>query len=562
MFDQDEFYNSDTLSMAIQQDDMSSSHASSSNPDSLYAPPSPRTLHCVAQKDLVSHYTSLRNVLPLSLNGASDPAAQGETPKSTNALQTFLPLPHSDPSYDMYQATVEPTKSSPEPLSSGSFRVVSRDPPPVTISSCTPIDGNSRIRLKEKSTRAKIDLTDPFAEEKYEQPVVSLQARLSEKRKHNSDLRDISRKLGTAFTAKKSHNSEGPAPVASKIWCYEHYTNDTCFGEAKRREGSKYVSSQPPIVNGQSTRAQLRPFTDFPPSGKVLAGTLRLPNCYTCTYNENARHVHDIEEENRYRQILKSRAEEQRKEQGKNRLRVQEERWRRQTQTEWCWSGPAAKSSVVMSSPTATWIEDVSDMRSNPSTSARSKDEDMAVPATGAFSKACVQAIEDLAPPKVDLKDELKAESKTLTPSEQNSTSGQTPGLRFLAHPVNTEEILCGTDVNLPQAQANLDSAAPKVEPDISTSPASPVAFSHRRASGHDGLAEADSAAKVPSPAHKKNAELYTERSKLRSAARKLVAAERQAEENAQWDDVDLSDDEEWDKVAADEGDGWELLEK
>jgi hypothetical protein len=52
------------------------------------------------------------------------------------------------------------------------------------------------------------------------------------------------------------------------------------------------------------------------------------------------------------------------------------------------------------------------------------------------------------------------------------------------------------------------------------------------------------------------------ERVKLRIQASRIIAAQQQADEDAQWDNVDLSEDEEWDKVAADEGAEWEVLER
>lgn len=76
-------------------------------------------------------------------------------------------------------------------------------------------------------------------------------------------------------------------------------------------------------------------------------------------------------------------------------------------------------------------------------------------------------------------------------------------------------------------------------------------------------MGKADTAAKAASAAAKTKAEQTKGRLRLCDAAKKILAAQEQAEEDAQWDNVDLSDDEGWDKVAEDEAaEKWEVLEK
>ena len=128
-------------------------------------------------------------------------------------------------------------------------------------------------------------------------------------------------------------------------------------------------------------------------------------------------------------------------------------------------------------------------------------------------------------------------------------------------------------------APASSTVAAPKDKPKSFTSPVNLVKISppsvpssdarakspasYSRADCVQALGKAGTAAKVASPAPKTKAELYKERTRLRNAARKILAAQEQAEEDAQWDNIDLSDDEGWDKVAEDEAaEKWEVLEK
>ncbi|KAJ4381754.1 hypothetical protein N0V86_003119 [Didymella sp. IMI 355093] len=83
-----------------------------------------------------------------------------------------------------------------------------------------------------------------------------------------------------------------------------------------------------------------------------------------------------------------------------------------------------------------------------------------------------------------------------------------------------------------------------------------------------EGVSVLDAPTKtVPSPqmfhrSPKTAVQQNVERIKLRIQAKKIIAAQQQADEDAQWDNIDLSDDEEWDEVAADENTEWEMLEK
>lgn len=328
---QAELYDSDTLSTDVLHNDMSAGRESSSTSDSLYAPPSPRTLRCVAHNRSTSQYISLCDVPPLRLDGSSDAAVHCETSTSNRAPSTVFPPTQSYPYYSSRGTPAAPALLPSDPIPKGSLRVLNRDPPPLIVSSSTPLDGNSWIRLKVKPTRATIGSTNLFTEEMQKRPIANLQAHLNEKRRVNAELDDVTQQLQRAFKD---------------------------FSEAQERDGSKQLAS-PLIINGQSASAQCRSVFDAPPPGKVLAGAIRLPNCYSCMCNETARHLHDIEDENRYKENLERQAEEQllqRRKREKERLRAQEE-LRRQTQS--TWSGPG--SPIIARTPTMTWIEDVRD---------------------------------------------------------------------------------------------------------------------------------------------------------------------------------------------------------
>jgi len=337
---EDELYDSDTLSTDVQNGDMSSSRESSSTADSLYAMPSPRTLRYIAQNpQKKSEYTSLHDVPLLSLDGASDPAAHRGTPLSSKAPSTILPPALSNPCYNKYESSFAPAESLSGTIPKGPLRVVNGDPTLLIASSSAVTDGTSRIRLKEKSTRGTIEFTNPFVEKKQEYPMASLQATPTEKRRVNAELDDMTQQLQNAF--KEFHETE--------------------------KLGIQ-LSSQSPIANGQSSSTGYRSVFGAPPPGKVLAGSLRLPNCYTCMYNGAARHLHNIEEEKRHKETLERRAEEellQRRRQEQERLRAQEE-LRRQTQSMWY----GTRAPVIARTPTTTWIEDahnVRNLRSNSS---------------------------------------------------------------------------------------------------------------------------------------------------------------------------------------------------
>ncbi|KAF3050465.1 hypothetical protein E8E11_010643 [Didymella keratinophila] len=468
---EDELYDSDTLSTDVQNGDMSSSRESSSTADSLYAMPSPRTRRYIAQNSQIkSEYTSLRDVPPLSLDGASDPAAHRGTSMSSKTPSTALPPALYRPCYNKYEGSFVPAES----LS----------------------DGTSKIRLKEKSTRGTIGFTNPCVEKKQEHPMASLEATLTEKRGVNAELDDMTQQLQNVF--KEFHKAE-------KL--------------------GKQLSSQSPIADGQSTCTGYRSVFDAPPSRKVLAGSLRLPNCYTYMYNGAARHLHDIEEEKRHKETLERRAEDeilQRRKQEQERLRAQEE-LRCQTQS----MGYGTRTPVIARTPTTTWIEDAHDAQSN--------DHQYATLATPASAKAAVQAAINSAPPKPDSKAELKAAPATSTP---------------IASKIKPESFAS------PVALVNCSS--PSV-PSSDASAKSPAWYSH--ADCVQALGKTDTATKAPSSSPKTK-EQKEGRMRLRKAARKILAAQEQAEEDAQWDNVDLSDDEEWDKVAAGEGEEWEVLEK
>jgi hypothetical protein len=325
---EDELYGSDTLSTDVQHDDMTSSRESSLTSDSLYAPPSPRTLRCVAQNRAVSQYTSLRDVPPLSLDGAGDAAAHRGTSTFNKAPSALLPSALSNPCYNKYEISTAPTHPLSDSIPKGSLRMMNRDPPPRIVSSYTPMDGNSRVRLKEKPTRAKIDFTDPFAEKKQEQPMVNLRATLDEKQRVNAKLDDVTQQFQNNFEE---------------------------FSEAKKHDRCNLLLTQPLIVNGQSASNHHRSVLEAPPPGRVLAGSLHLPNCYTCMYNETARHLHDIEEETRHKGLLEKQAEEHLLQRRKR----EQENLRHQTPSTWYWPGIP----IVARTPTTTWIEDVHDVR-------------------------------------------------------------------------------------------------------------------------------------------------------------------------------------------------------
>ncbi|KAF1930110.1 uncharacterized protein M421DRAFT_3865 [Didymella exigua CBS 183.55] len=469
---------------------MASRPASSSSSDSLYAPPSPPNLRRVAQVAPVSHYTSLHDVPPLSLNGAIDPTAHRGMPTSTKISPTIVRPP---PSSHCYQRPAGLTCPLPEPVHRDILRVVNRYPPPLSASSSTLIDGHSRIHLKGKPTRGKIDFTDPFAEKKYEQPKTDFQAPMSEKRKLNADLCDVARRLETAFGAEKCQQNRGLTPTVETSWCNKHYNYDTCIATAEKRDGFKCLSPLTPAVS------------DFPPPGRVWAGTIRLPNCHSCKNNWSIRHLHGIEEERVHQESRKRQAEEQKKEQERQRLRAEEERLRRETQTTRFWPDRSAvKSPLIVRSPTTTWVEDVRAVRPDLSMPTPRKTEPKAAPPS---AMAFAQAAANIASPKAD----PEVEPKFATPSGDRATA----------------------------------SAAAFAQPS-------------QLASQKTALLPRNLLPPPTQTAHKEK-----ERLRLRMHSRmKLLAVQQQADEDAQWDNVDLSDDEEWDKVAADEGADWEVLEK
>jgi hypothetical protein len=360
----DELHNSDTLSTEVQRDDMSPRPAPSPSADSLYTLPSPRTIHRVAQFGPVSHDTSLCDVPPLSLNDANDLEAHRRMRTSANTQQTILPPP-PHPSSHRYHTNQRPAvpTPSPDPLPRGSLRVANRDLSPLIVSSSTQTAGHSSTRLKETSTRAKVDFTDPFAG-KYEQPKVGLQAQSSEKRKINADLHGVTQKLETGFKAIQGQNKQGSLLTTYNSWCIVHCLYDTCLSEAQKREGSKYLSSQPSIVNGQSAPAKPPVFSDIPPPGRVWAETIRLPDCYSCTNNWGTRHLHDIEDEHYHQETLKIPAIYQAAKQ-----KAEEElqrRSRRQKQSRSWWPGSAGRAPVMVRSLMTNPMEDIQTARREP----------------------------------------------------------------------------------------------------------------------------------------------------------------------------------------------------
>lgn len=214
------------------------------------------------------------------------------------------------------------------------LRVVNEDLTPFITSSSTVTDWTSRIRLKQKSARVTINFTNPFAEQKQERPMASLQAAVNEKRKVNAELDDMTQQLQNAF--KEFHKAE--------------------------KLGTQ-LCSQSPIAKGQPTPTEYHSIFAAPPPGKILAGSLRLPDCYTCI-----RHLHEIMDEKRHEEHLERRAEEellQKRKQEQEHLRAQKE-YRRQTRSMRYWTS----TPVIARTPTTTWIEDaqdVRDLRSNPS---------------------------------------------------------------------------------------------------------------------------------------------------------------------------------------------------
>lgn len=176
----------------------------------------------------------------------------------------------------------------------------------------------------------------------------------------------------------------------------------------------------------------------------------------------------------------------------------------------------------------------------------------MTTPATGTSAKSAVQAAfngvstEAIVPrssteslqihPKVDSRTHPKVVPETSTPtaSKDKAKSFTSP--------------------------ANLVAPSPHIVPSSDASAKAPFWYSY--ADCVQALAKADSTAKVPSSSAKTKAVQNAERLKLRLAAKKIVAAKKQAKEDVQWDIIDLSDDEEWDKVAVDEGAEWDMLEE
>lgn len=136
------------------------------------------------------------------------------------------------------------------------------DPQPLIISSSAPVEGNSRVRLKKKPIRKKIGFTDPFTNQKLNQLSVGLQIQLDEKQALNTELDDVTQQLKDAFKS---------------------------FSEAQSHDEGRQPSSQPLSVRGQPESTQYRSVFENSPPGKVLAGEIRLPNCYTCMYNANER---------------------------------------------------------------------------------------------------------------------------------------------------------------------------------------------------------------------------------------------------------------------------------
>ncbi|KAL1651835.1 hypothetical protein SLS61_005206 [Didymella pomorum] len=436
---EDELYDSDALPTDVLNGDMSSSRESSSTSDSLYAIPPPRIMRTIARNRQNSEHFSIRDVPPLSLDGTSDSAAHHRT----------CPL-----------------------------RVVNEDLTPFITSSSTVTDWTSRIRLKEKSARVTINFTNPFAEQKQERPMASLQAAVNEKRKVNAELDDMTQQLQNAF--KEFHKAE--------------------------KLGTQ-LCSQSPIAKGQPTPTEYHSIFAAPPPGKILAGSLRLPDCYTCI-----RHLHEIMDEKRHEEHLERRAEEellQKRKQEQEHLRAQKE-YRRQTRSMRYWTS----TPVIARTPTTTWIEDaqdVRDLRSNPS----------------------IQAS-----PKVDSKPKPEA-----APATSTSAAPKDKPKSFTSPPV---DLVKTSPPRVPSSDARAKSPA-----------------SYSRADCVQALGKADTAAKAASAAAKTKAEQTKGRLRLCDAAKKILAAQEQAEEDAQWDNVDLSDDEGWDKVAEDEAaEKWEVLEK
>lgn len=348
---QEKFPNSDTLSTDTQRDDMSSRPASSSSSDSLYAPPSPPTLRRIAQTAPSTQYTSLRDVPPLSLDrrrGAVDHTAHRGIPISPKTPPTVLSPPESY-CYQHPAGLTHPLPDPVNPVPRGPLRVVNRDPPPLGDSSSTPIDGHSRIRLKARSARSKMDFTDPFAEKKDEPKdgLAKIQAALSERRKVDADLQNVTDKLETAFKEGKSQNSGGVAPSVRQSWCDRYSAVQTAYPSKQLNYGS--------------------PSFNPPPEGMVWAGLIRLPDCHICQKGWDLGHLHSVEEELPQQDLSKKQAEEKKKEQEKERLRVEEEKLKRVTEMTWHWPNKiSVKSPVNVRSPTTTSIKDVSALRPEP----------------------------------------------------------------------------------------------------------------------------------------------------------------------------------------------------
>lgn len=136
---------------------------------------------------------------------------------------------------------------------------------------------------------------------------------------------------------------------------------------------------------------------------------------------------------------------------------------------------------------------------------------------------------------RVGSKTETKAAPKTPTPT--------TPREKFESFPPFVDFV----------------TSSPNSFPSSDARAKSPFWYSYADCVQALGVAGPASNASSPSP--KPEGVQNTERTRLRLAAKKILAAQKQAEEDAQWDNIDLSDDEGWDKVAHGEDAECEVLE-
>ncbi|KAF2628689.1 hypothetical protein BU25DRAFT_490329 [Macroventuria anomochaeta] len=254
-----------------QYDNMSYSSGSSLSLSSLYAnPPSP-VLRPGLPSNTGEHYTSLQDVPHFSLNNIrTGPFGPGvEFPKSPVAERRGSV---STPYYERYGTAVLPKTPPPTlpPVESAYYqrppglthtihrplpkvlRVVSPDPPaPTDTVSILPgasIIGQAEFRQTQKAKSGKLNSKQVPSEEgdtqKYNS-FLKVKAALQEKRKVDADVEDASRKLEAAFQDEKTHESKNQGRIVEKVWCVEHCIYDWCGCVAEKLEGCKYGFSAP-----------------------------------------------------------------------------------------------------------------------------------------------------------------------------------------------------------------------------------------------------------------------------------------------------------------------------